>query len=156
MMVLFLISAVLNKSRNVALFCVSSPSVCRIKTEKLRNSRNKISPTCEVVHETKESSLHRSPTDSCLAQLSEQGTDNPEVVGLNTLGAIFDEIYFVLCNLTEMPIMKTSNFTFKNQIYETPKQQRNSYRPRRILSVERRGGWQREPPSSGPPPPSRT
>ena len=33
------------------------------------DSRNKQSPTCEVVHETKESSLQKSPTDSCLAQL---------------------------------------------------------------------------------------
>ena len=44
------------------------------------DSRNKQSPTCEVVHETKESSLQTSPTDSSLAQLVEHGTDDLEVV----------------------------------------------------------------------------
>ena len=64
------------------------------------DSRNKQSPTCEVVHETKESSLQKFPTDSLLAQLVEHGTDDLEVVSSKTpLGALFDEIYFVLCNL---------------------------------------------------------
>ena len=31
------------------------------------DSRNKQSPTCEVVHDTKESSHQKSPTDSSLA-----------------------------------------------------------------------------------------
>ena len=49
-----------------------------------------------MVHETKESSLQTSPTDSLLAQLAEHGTDDLEVVQ-TPLGTIFDEIYFVLC-----------------------------------------------------------
>ena len=51
-----------------------------------------------MVHETKESSLHRSPTYSLLAQLAEHKTDDLKVVSSNSTGAIFDEIYFVLCN----------------------------------------------------------
>ena len=51
-----------------------------------------------MVHETKESSLQKFPTDSCLAQLSEHGTDDPEVVSSNPTGDNFDDIYFVLCN----------------------------------------------------------
>ena len=61
------------------------------------DSRNKESPTCAVVHETKESSLQTSPTDSLLVQLAEHETDDLVVVSSN-LGAVFDEIYFVLCN----------------------------------------------------------
>ena len=52
-----------------------------------------------MVHETKESSLQTSPTDSPLAQLVECGTHDLEVVSSNPTGTIFDEIYFVLCNL---------------------------------------------------------
>ena len=36
-----------------------------------------------MVHETKQSSLQRSPTDSLLAQLGEQETDDQEVLGSN-------------------------------------------------------------------------
>ena len=36
-----------------------------------------------MVHETKESLLQKSPTDSLLAQLGEQKTDDQEVVGSN-------------------------------------------------------------------------
>ena len=43
--------------------------------------RNKQSPTCEVLHETKENSLQTSPTESCLAQSVEHETDDLEVVG---------------------------------------------------------------------------
>ena len=50
------------------------------------DSRNKQSPTCEVVHETKESSFQRSLTDSWLAQLSEHQTDDLEVVSSNPTG----------------------------------------------------------------------
>ena len=53
------------------------------------DSRNKQSPTCEVVHETKESSLQRSPTDSWLAQLSEHQTDDPEIVSSNPTSGNF-------------------------------------------------------------------
>ena len=53
------------------------------------DSRNKQSPTCEVVHETKESSLHRSPTDSLLAQLVKHETDGLEVVSSNPTGDNF-------------------------------------------------------------------
>ena len=42
-----------------------------------------------VVHETKESLLQKSPTDSCLAQLVEQETDDQEVVGSNPTGGNF-------------------------------------------------------------------
>ena len=45
------------------------------------DSRNKQSSTCAVVHETKESSLQTSPTESSLAQSVERGTDDLEVVG---------------------------------------------------------------------------
>ena len=53
------------------------------------DSRNKQSPTCEVMHETKESSLQESPTDSCLAQLVEQKSDDLEVVSSNLTGGNF-------------------------------------------------------------------
>ena len=53
------------------------------------DSRNKLSPTCEVVHETKESSLQKSPTDSSLAQLAEQETDDQEVMGSSSTGDNF-------------------------------------------------------------------
>ena len=60
--------------------------------------RNKESPTCEVVHETKESSLQKSLTDSSLAQLAEHETDDQEIMSSNPTGYYFDKIYFVLCN----------------------------------------------------------
>ena len=53
------------------------------------DSRYKQSPTFEVVHGTKESSLQTSPTDSSLAQLGEHGTDDLEVVSSNPTGDIF-------------------------------------------------------------------
>ena len=53
------------------------------------DSRNKQSPTCEVVHGTKESSLQTSPTDFLLAQLVEHGTDDLEVVSSNPTGDNF-------------------------------------------------------------------
>ena len=53
------------------------------------DSRNKQSPTCQVVHEAKESSLQKSSTDSWLAQLSEHQTDDPEVVSSNPTGSKF-------------------------------------------------------------------
>ena len=53
------------------------------------DSRNKQSPTYEVVHETKESLLHRSPTDSLLAQLAEHKTDDLKVVSSNSTGGNF-------------------------------------------------------------------
>ena len=53
------------------------------------DSRNKQSPTCEMVHETKESSLETSPTDSLLAQLVERGADDLEVVSSNPTGDNF-------------------------------------------------------------------
>ena len=62
------------------------------------DSRNKQSPTCEVVHETKERSLQKSPTDSLLAQLVEQETDDQEVMSSNPTGGNFWKICFVLCN----------------------------------------------------------
>ena len=51
------------------------------------------------MHETKQSSLQKFPTDFCQAQLAEQKIDDPEAVSSNPTGAIFDEIYFVLCNV---------------------------------------------------------
>ena len=68
------------------------------------DSRNKQSPTCEVVHETKESSLQTSPTDSSLAQLVEHGTNDTEVVSSNPTGNIF----CVTLNLSDRPNMKNS------------------------------------------------
>ena len=61
----------------------------------LQNIQN---PTFEVVHETKANSLQKSPTDSFLAWLAKHKTDDQKVVGSNPTGAIFDEIYFVLCS----------------------------------------------------------
>ena len=49
--------------------------------------------------EQKKAHFRNLPTDSLLAQLGEHGTDDLEVVSSNLTGAIFDEIYFVLCNL---------------------------------------------------------
>ena len=42
-----------------------------------------------MMHETKESSLQKSPTDSTLAQLAEQETDDQEVAGSNPTGGNF-------------------------------------------------------------------
>ena len=53
------------------------------------DSRNKQSPTCEVVRRTKESPLQTSPTDSSIAQLGEHGTDDLEVVSSNLTGDNF-------------------------------------------------------------------
>ena len=44
------------------------------------NSRNELSPKCEVVHETKLTSDISFPTDSFLAQLAERETDDLEVM----------------------------------------------------------------------------
>ena len=41
-------------------------------------------------------------TDFCLAELVEHKSEDQESWIPTPLGAIFDEIYFVLCNLTEM------------------------------------------------------
>ena len=51
-----------------------------------------------MVNETKESSLQKSPTDSSLAQLGEQETDDQDVMGSNPTGGNFDKIILVLCN----------------------------------------------------------
>ena len=73
------------------------------------------SPTCEVVHETKESSLQKSPTDSSLAQLAEHETCDPEVVSSNPTGGNFLTKFILFHvtldlsdNLTEMRIVKNS------------------------------------------------
>ena len=44
---------------------------------------------CEVVHEAKESSLQKSPTDSCLAQLAEQKINDLEITSSNPTGDNF-------------------------------------------------------------------
>ena len=68
------------------------------------------------MHETKESSLWKSPTDSLLAQLSEHQTDDLEVVSSNPTREIFLTKFILLCitidlsdNLTEMCIVKNSS-----------------------------------------------
>ena len=63
-------------------------------------SRQEQSPTCEVVHETKESSLQTSPTDCLLAQLVEHGTDDLELVIVQT--PLGNNIWwtFILCSVT--------------------------------------------------------
>ena len=53
------------------------------------DSRNERSPTCEVVHETKLTSEISYPTDSCLAQLAEHYSDDPEFVSSNPTGGNF-------------------------------------------------------------------
>ena len=62
-----------------------------------------------MVHETKESSLQKYPTDFLLAQLAEQETDDQEVVGSNPTGDNFLTKFILCCvtlglsdNLTEM------------------------------------------------------
>ena len=62
-----------------------------------------------MVHETKENSLQKSPTDSFLAQLAEQETDDQEVMGSNPTGGNFLTKFILCCvtsdlsdNLTEM------------------------------------------------------
>ena len=69
-----------------------------------------------MVHETKESSLQKSPTDSSLAQLAEHGTCDPEVVSSNPIGGNFLTTFVLFCltldlsdNLTEMRIVKNSS-----------------------------------------------
>ena len=71
-----------------------------------------------MVHETKESLLQKSPTDSLQAQLSEHLTDDPEVVSSNPTGDNFLTKFILCCvtlnlsdNLTEMRIVKNSNVT---------------------------------------------
>ena len=54
------------------------------------------------MHETKESSLQESPTDSSLAQLAEQETDDQEVVGSNPIVGNF-LTKFILCCVTSDP-----------------------------------------------------
>ena len=73
------------------------------------DSRNEQSPTCEVVLETQESSLQKSPTDFYLAQLARHLTDDLGIVGSNPTGGNFWWIFFLFCvtadlsdNLTEM------------------------------------------------------
>ena len=53
------------------------------------DSRNKQSPTCEGVQETKETSLQTSPTDSSLTQSAEHGADDLEVMSSNPTGKNF-------------------------------------------------------------------
>ena len=67
------------------------------------DSRNKQSPTCEVVHETKESSFQKSPTDSSLVQLIEHGTDNLEVVSQTPLEQFLRKfiLFFVTLDLSD-------------------------------------------------------
>ena len=79
------------------------------------DSRNKQSAICEVVHETKESSLQKSPTDFLVAQLSEQQTDDLEVMSSNPTRGNF--ILFCVTldlsdNLTEICIVKNSNVLY--------------------------------------------
>ena len=67
-------------------------------------SRNKQSPTSEVVHEAKESSLQKSPTDSPIAQLAEHGTDDLEVVSPNPTEGnfwqnLFCVVYLYICQI---------------------------------------------------------
>ena len=57
-----------------------------------------------MVHETKESSLQRSRTDSSLAQLAEHGTDDLEVVSSNPTGDnfwrnLFCSVYLKICQI---------------------------------------------------------
>ena len=73
------------------------------------------------MHETKESSLQKSPTDSSLAQLAEHGTCDPEVVSSNSTGGNFLTNFILFCvtldlsdNLTEIRIVKNSNETVKS------------------------------------------
>ena len=61
------------------------------------------------MHETKESSLQKSPTDCLLTQLGEQETDDQEAVGSNPTGGQFLTKFILFCvtldlsdNLTEM------------------------------------------------------
>ena len=89
-------------------------------------SRNKQSPTCEVVHETKESLLQTSPIDSSLAQLAEHGTDDLEVLSSNPTDGQFLTNFILCCvtldlsdNLTEMRQIglswKTQMLLYENQ-----------------------------------------
>ena len=62
-----------------------------------------------MVHETKKNSLQKSLTDSSLAQLPEQETDDQEVMGSNPTGCNFLTKFLLFCvtsdlsdNLTEM------------------------------------------------------
>ena len=57
---------------------------------KVIDSGNEQSPTCEVVHETNKAHFRNlCPTDSCLVQLVEHWSDDPEVVGPNPTGGNF-------------------------------------------------------------------
>ena len=80
------------------------------------DSRNEQSPTCEVVHETKLTSEISCLTDSCLAQLVNHWPEDLEgLVSIPTGGNFLTNFFLLfLCkdlsdNLTEMPIMKSSN-----------------------------------------------
>ena len=82
-----------------------------------------------MVHETKDSWLQKSPTDSSLAQLAEHGTDDLEVVSSNPTGGNFWWNIFLCCetldlsdNLTEMSqkglSWKTQLFLLTKEKYE--------------------------------------
>ena len=62
-----------------------------------------------MVHKTKESSLQKSPTDSLLAQLADQETDDQELMSSNPTGGQFLTKFILFCvpsdlsdNLTEI------------------------------------------------------
>ena len=100
--------------------CGCEPSKAFIKSCSI-DSRNKQSPICEMVHETKESSLQTSPTDSSLAQWGEHGTEDLEVVSsIKPLWGRFLMKYILYCvtldlsdNLTEM---RLKGLTWKTQL----------------------------------------
>ena len=84
------------------------------------DSRNKQSPTCKVVHKTKESSLQKSPTDSLLAQLADQETDDQELMSWNPTGGQFFTKFILFCvpsdlsdNLTEI---RQISFSWKTRV----------------------------------------
>ena len=58
------------------------------------DSKNKQNPTCEMVHETKERSLQKSPTFSSLAQLAEHETDAQRSWVQTPMGKIFYIFFF--------------------------------------------------------------
>ena len=82
------------------------------------DSRNKQSPTCELVYETKESSLQKSPTDSSLAQSVEHWTNDKEVVGSNPTGDNFWQNLFCAIELQIFQIIwqKCIRYSYREKL----------------------------------------
>ena len=80
------------------------------------DSRNKQSPTCEVVHETKSTSEISCPTDCCLAQLVRHWPEDPEVLVSNPTGGNFWHFFFAFPCVNICQIIWQKCLSWKTQL----------------------------------------